>query len=237
MESNLYHFSLKDYLTFKQIKVQFANFEINEGEICLLSYFYTHSKSLLLSEIIKESCKNFDSVLLFDMNFSVDIECIENHNLKVLRYEIFNACELLMYLKSLYSFIKDSKMRPVVVIDSWNTYLMGDGFRGELLSGMVEKKCWETVFKLNEKLMCTFLICKKVNSTQGVVNTQVGKFGLIHFEEIQSVKQFGLLDAKFSEDGNTLYHALIDNQLLKLSIFVYPFKWLLSENLSEIDES
>ena len=170
------------------------------------------------------------------MNFSVEVEAIEDSGSKVLRYEIFSACELLMYLKSLYSFIKDSKIRPIVVIDSWNTYLLGDGFRGELLSGMVEKKCWETVFRLNEKLMCTFLICKKVNGTQGVVKTQVGEFGVIRFEEVQAVRQFGLLDAKFSEDASILYHALIDSELSKLSIFVYPFKCLFTENLSGIGE-
>lgn len=235
MESNLYHYSLKDYLSSKHLKIPFGTFEINEGEICILSYFYVHSKTLLLTETIKDSCQTFDSVLFLDLNFSVDFESLTTTK-KVLKYEIFNSCELLMYLKSLHSFIKDSKMRTLVVIDSWNTYLGGNGFGGKILSEMIEKKCWETIFKLNKMFTCTFLICKKVNNSVNAVNTRLGKFGLIQFEDLQGVRQFGLLDANFAEDCTTLYHALIDKELTKVCIFTYPFKWLVTESLQGLSQ-
>lgn len=124
-------------------------------------------------------------------------------------------------------------MRTIVVIDSWSTYFCGNAFGGKILSEMVEKKCWETVFKLNEKLACTFLICKKVCNGVGAVSTRLGKFGLIQFEDVQGVRQFGLLDANFAEDCRTLYHALIDKEMTKVCVFTYPFKCLVTESLME----
>ena len=168
MESKLYSYTLKEFFDLKPAAVQLGDVEIREGEIVELNYSYVHSKSILIMQIIKQAVNLIDLVVFFDMSFSFDFcELSQTVSLdKILVYNIYSASEFFLYMISLFSFIKDCKLRVFVIIDSWNTYFWNEKPREGLLEDLLNKKIWESVESLKNRFGVTFFICKKASISQ-----------------------------------------------------------------------
>jgi hypothetical protein len=230
MEYKTRQMTLRDYLNSHQQKISLGPFDISEGDLLELCYFYVHSKSLLLGKIIQVALTNLDAVIFFDMSFSLDFPEIQDE--KILKYNIFTAWEFLLYLRSLFSFLKDSKLRVLVVIDSWNTYFWTENSREKLLISQLEKKCWESVFELKEKFSATFIICRKTGYYgQYFFETSFGKFNAVNIAKVEGVKGFGLTDPMIMENSNELLHVLVDQDYTRAWSFQAPFTWKTFEKI------
>lgn len=231
----MYHMTLREYLNSYQIKIPFGPFDLIEGDIIHLTYFYIHSKSLLITNLIQSSLPHFDSILFFDSTFSLNYSEIQSP--KLLKYNIFNAWEFLFYLRSLHSFLKDSKLRVFIVIDSWNTYFWSENSKEKILISMLESKCWQTVFELKEKFLATFIICRKVfKSQQGAIVTSAGSFMMIEMAKKDGIRGFGVLDPRFLDGTQDLVHVVVDEDYKKAGVFVFPFRWKSIESITITQE-
>ena len=231
MDARSYHYTLRSFLQEKPAVIDFRDFQIKEGEIVEINYTYTHSKSLIITEIIKEALKRFDYVLYLDMSMSIDFSEITELD-RILIYKIFTAPEFFMYMCSIESFLRDCKRRVVIIIDSWNTYLWNEKSREGLLDHTFDRKIFEILLKLQAKFPVTSFICRKSSiSHQLALKCSLGSFALNKYERNEKVSQTFLVLEPIISDNGVLLHAVCADPPTSIHVFTYPFQWISREEI------
>jgi hypothetical protein len=226
MESKTFQYTLSELLSNHPRTVCLNDMIIKEKEIIEIYYTYSHSKSLILFEIIRQALEVVDIVIFIDMSFSinyVEIPCPS----RVLIYQVFSQVEFLMYIRSLESFFKSSKISAYVFIDSWTSYLNSVGGREKHLDVVIEGKIVEIMKNLVDKFQVNFVVCRKATfEPHTEIQFEHGSYYLVSCEKKPHVAMvLMVLEPIRLKDDNRLLHAVCQYDPKTIYTFIYPFTW------------
>ncbi|OMJ65600.1 hypothetical protein SteCoe_37924 [Stentor coeruleus] len=226
MESKIFQYTLSELLSNRSRAICLNDMIINEKEIVEIYYTYSHSKSLILIEIIKQALEVVDIVVFIDMSFSIDYAEIPCPS-RVLIYQVFSQVEFLMYIRSLESFFRSSKISAYIFIDSWTSYLPSGGGRERHLDAVIEGKVVEVLKNLVDKFQVNIVVCRKATFEPNTeIQFEFGSYYLVSCEKKPHVAMtLMVLEPIRLKDDNRLLHAVCQYEPKIIYTFTYPFDW------------
>lgn len=180
------------------------------------------------------------------MSRSLNVKDLRNRQ-KILIYNSFSLQEFAIQLASVPSFLRDSKLRALIVVDSYNTYLLHDAVlhaekinfnekhnKEAYLDTALTRKIFMSLLKLKEKFGCTTIMTRKEhftkNSAEVITNiTRFRYYGPLAEQDKGKLidSRYFLLEPHMYEDG-AMIHAIskLENSLIGLSLFKCPLEWI-----------
>ncbi|CAG9320829.1 unnamed protein product [Blepharisma stoltei] len=251
MESKIFDCTLDEWINIRPAIIDLGKWNIQEGEVIELNYTLSESKKCLLTYIANQASDQFDIIIWFNMCRTLKVVDLKNPH-KVLIYSSFNLQEFLIQAASLSSFLKDSKLRSLIIIDSYNTFLMHDSVlhldksninekhnKEALLEAALSRKLQQILIKLKQKYGSTIILCRKEYFPKKIANIVTATASFTFYAAMCEPEKGKLIDSRyfllescFDEIGNML-HALVkqEKSSVELILFRYPIEWIFQDDI------